>query len=45
VVLVELVERNVGLILGHRPNSVRNFDWLPFTPLWSPLRSFNMSSP
>jgi hypothetical protein len=30
-----------GLILGYRPNSVRNFDWLPFTPpLWSPLRSF-----
>jgi hypothetical protein len=21
-----------GLILGYRPNSVRNFDWLPFTP-------------
>jgi hypothetical protein len=20
------------LILGYRPNSVRNFDWLPFTP-------------
>jgi hypothetical protein len=19
------------LILGHRPNSVKNFDWLPFT--------------
>jgi hypothetical protein len=22
---------------------VRNFDWLPFTPLWSPLRSFTIS--
>jgi hypothetical protein len=21
-----------GVILGYRPNSVRNFDWLPFTP-------------
>jgi hypothetical protein len=21
-----------GLILGYRPNSVRNFNWLPFTP-------------
>jgi hypothetical protein len=21
-----------GLFLGHRPNSVWNFDWLPFTP-------------
>jgi hypothetical protein len=20
---------------------VRNFNWLPFTPLWSPLRSFS----
>jgi hypothetical protein len=20
------------LILGYRPNSVRSFDWLPFTP-------------
>jgi hypothetical protein len=23
---------------------LRNFDWLPFTPLWSPLRSFNIDS-
>jgi hypothetical protein len=30
-----------GLNLGHRPNFIRNFDWLPFTPLWSPLRSFS----
>jgi hypothetical protein len=21
---------------------LRNFDWLPFTPLWSPLRCFTM---
>jgi hypothetical protein len=34
--LIGLKESGLGLILGHRPNSVRNFDWLSFTPLWSP---------
>jgi hypothetical protein len=37
-----LEESGFGLILGHRPNSVRNFDWLPFTPPSGRLlRSFN----
>jgi hypothetical protein len=30
--LIGLNESGFRLILGHRPNSVRNFDWLPFTP-------------
>jgi hypothetical protein len=35
--LGELEERGFVLILGYRPSSFEeNFDWLPFTPLWSP---------
>jgi hypothetical protein len=30
--LPDFVSCGFGLILGYRPNSVRNFDWLPFTP-------------
>jgi hypothetical protein len=30
--VIGLEERGFGLILGYRPNFVRNFDWLPFTP-------------
>jgi hypothetical protein len=33
-----------GLILGYRPNSVRNFDWLPFTPTSSRLFGPSVSS-
>jgi hypothetical protein len=29
--------------LGHRPNYLRNFDWLSFTPLWSPSSVIQIS--
>jgi hypothetical protein len=41
-VLIGLEESGFGLILGHRPNSVRNFDWLSFTPSGRLLRSFRI---
>jgi hypothetical protein len=34
--LAELEERGAGLILGYRRVPLKNFDCLPFTPLWSP---------
>jgi hypothetical protein len=41
--LIGLEESGFGLILGHRPNSVRNFNWLPFTPPSGRLlRSFSI---
>jgi hypothetical protein len=32
VVLAELEERHVASNLRHRPSSVKEFNWLPFTP-------------
>jgi hypothetical protein len=45
VVSTELEERGIGLILGYRPSSKRNFDWLPLTPPPSGrlLRSFRLA--
>jgi hypothetical protein len=43
-VLVELEERGVGRFwdIGRVP--LRNFDWLPFTPLWSSAPTLQLVS-